>query len=214
MAQEIIRNDTVDKSGIDLLKKLKGCRLENIFVDFCFCKSEEAIPDYEWVSHIFFKTYDNDQLFYLRSVLEDESGDKDEYFKFDISECEKEKMNMKYYLMKTDANKNPVLDKIEDYKWHEIKVDGKIESIHIYRDNATWSYNGTDWDITTDVAIKIVGDNFKCLFVLQDTLFSFVSVHFNYVEEDNDLINKFWKKTKWGFKCEGVASLNRQRFEI
>lgn len=214
MNKIIKRIDIIDDSGIALLKELKNQTLRNILVDYCFSALEASKPDYEWITHIFFETAENSKLFYLKSTFADEPIDNDQYYSFKFSECGKDQLNMKHQFMKLDSNKTPILDKIVDYKWQKVEFGGGIDSICIYRDNATWSYDDREWDITTDVAIKIHGNNFKYLFVLQDTMFSFISVHFNYFEDDDKFINEYWKSTKWGFKSENLTSLNRQRIEL
>lgn len=210
----IKRIDVIDESGMGLLKKLKNQTLSNIVVDYCFSALEASEPDYDWIEHIFFETDENSKLFYLQNKHIDEAVDKDQYCSFKFSECGKDQLNMKHQFMKLDSDKQPVVDRIIDYKWQKVNFGSKIDSIHIYRDNATWTYGSRNWDITTDVAIKLAGNKFKCLFVLQDTLFSFVSVHLNYTEDENEFINEHWKATKWGFKSENLTLLDRQCIEL
>ena len=197
--------NTFQINEMSVLREMVGQKLN-------FLSTDKPIQSAEYngqVSYVVFNVGEQNKLYILNSEFV-QMSDSDEYSKFFIRQISKEDMKIARYRYWEMINGK----KVEiPFKWYESALSQQIDSIEIVRDQAEWSYNNSVWKVTTDVALKLKTQKNKIVFVLQDSLSCFISMYYNYLCDDNELVERQWSNRSWGIKSE-LTHLERKVIKL
>ena len=91
----------------------------------------------------------------------------------------------------------------------EILIGRTIDKVIIFHETVRWSSDENNWEITADTAIKFQLRDSNLLLVAQDSLAGFVQIHYDYNEDDKEILKDYWE-----MKTNVVDFLTRNYMEI
>lgn len=208
-----INNILSDKS-IKILNFLKAETTIRVYLDCPFFNHIHHPVDFDFITHILFETSTDTPLLQLLNKTIDMAEDNDEYALFEIKSVGREILDRQHRVQKLLPGNIPIDDYMEKYRWHITDIFCGFNTIQIYRDCAKWNYMETEWDVTTDVAIKFSGKKTDLLCILHDSIDSSMSVVSNCSGDENNHIDRYWRTSKWGMKSENLSFLQRSVISV
>jgi hypothetical protein len=98
---------------------------------------------------------------------------------------------------------------MQNYK--ELIINEKIQSISIFRDEATWQINNNNWVINADIGIKIKLEDRELVLLAYDSMAGFIKfIDSSYNVGDKSKVFEEY----WSMKTDKIDSLKRMELSL